>query len=112
MRSSPGASRSDNSARGNRASANAAVTGSAVDNPIFKTKKGGVEDFDVPGMIDAQFDLVYGAPRDASDPAWAPDPNRPVRAHRSCVDPSEHHRIALSAPVIGQAVRGRGHGGG
>jgi hypothetical protein len=97
----------DNSPRGNRASAGAAVTGSAVDNPIFKTTKGGKDDFDVPGMLDAQFDLVYGAPKDAGNPSWAPDPNALFTSIGRALTRSDATASSLGT-VIGGAYAGVG----
>jgi hypothetical protein len=98
----------DSSARGNRASATADVTASSVDNPIFKTKmKDGSVDFNIPGMLEAQFDLVYGLPRDASDPSSTPDP---IALYKEIGQHLKQKGISAKSlgAVIGRAYAGQG----
>ena len=101
----------DNSPRGNRTTPGASGTPSSVDNPVFEITRGDKQEFDVPGMIDAQFDLVYGTTRDASDPAATPYKDALFLSIGRAVS-----RPAISAKafgaVIGQAYAGAGTPGG
>jgi hypothetical protein len=96
----------DRSARDNRMTEGGPNSKPNVDNPIFKNNATGK--IDVAGMINAELDLIYGAPKDAKAQPWEVDP---VALFKTSGIAPALARSDMTATRFAQAIAASGYAG-